>query len=276
MADLIFWFIFVVIFALGLIVGSFLNCAIFRFGEGESALLGRSRCPKCRRQLAGIDLVPLVSFFVLRGKCRYCRNPISWQYPAVELATAILFLATAWNFYPALFWGEFFLFSLFQLLGWGIFISAMIMVFVADWRWYLIPDGALIVGFFGVLTARASQIAEHYFLFAEFDWRMATDPLAAAFFAGGLFLAIFLASRGKWMGFGDVKLAFLLGFALGFWPALLALFLASFLGAIIGLGMIWAKKKKMSSQIPFGPFLVSGALAAMFFAPQFFNWYLGI
>jgi len=272
--ELVFWLVFGGILGLGLIVGSFLNCAIFRFGAGESALEGRSRCLKCRHKLAWFDLIPLSSFFVLRGKCRYCQKPISWQYPAVELATGILFLAAAANFYPALFSGKLFLFPFLELAAYWIFLAAMVMVFAADWRWYLIPDGALIAGLFGALVLRASRIAEYYFLFQKFDWQIAIGPLIAALFAGGLFLAIFLASRGKWMGFGDVKLAFLLGFVLGFWPVLLALFLANFFGAIMGLMMILAKKKKMSSQIPFGPFLVFGALAALFFAPDFLNWYL--
>ncbi len=272
--ELLFWPVFGGIFALGLIAGSFANCAIFRFGEGESALDGRSRCPKCRRKLAWYDLFPVISFFVLRGKCRYCQKPISWQYPAVELAVAVLFCAAAWRFYPAVFAGHFSFFPFLELAAWWIFLAAMAVVLAADWRWYLIPDGALIAGLAAVLALRAGRLAQDSFLFGRPDFAALADPLSGAAFAGGLFLAMFLASRGKWMGFGDVKLAFLMGFALGFWPVLLALFLANFFGAIMGLGMVLAKKKKMSSPIPFGPFLVAGLLISLFFAPAILDWYL--
>ncbi|MFZ3099833.1 MAG: A24 family peptidase, partial [Minisyncoccales bacterium] len=147
-------------------------------------------------------------------------------------------------------------------------------VFAADWRWYLIPDGALITGLIAVLALRAGALAQDFFLFGRPDFAALADPLSAAAFAGGLFLAMFLASRGKWMGFGDVKLAFLMGLALGFWPVLLAVFLANLFGAIMGLVMVSAKKKKMSSPIPFGPFLVAGLLISLFFAPAILDWYL--
>ncbi len=272
--DLMFWFVFFAIFILGLIAGSFANCAIFRFGERESALDGRSRCPKCRHGLAWYDLIPVVSFFIRRGKCRYCQKPISWQYPAVELAVAGLFCAAAWRFYPAVFAGHFSFFPLFELSAWWIFLAAMAVVFTADWRWYLIPDGALIAGLIAVLALRAGVLAQDYFLFGRIDFAALADPFSGAAFAGGLFLAMFLASRGKWMGFGDVKLAFLMGLALGFWPVLLAVFLANLFGAIMGLGMVLAKKKTMSSPIPFGPFLVAGLLISLFFAPAILDWYL--
>ena len=272
--ELLFWPVFGGMFALGLIAGSFANCAIFRFGEGESALDGRSRCPKCRRKLAWYDLFPVISFFVLRGKCRYCQKPISWQYPAVELAVAVLFCAAAWRFYPAVFAGHFSFFPFLELAAWWIFLAAMAVVLAADWRWYLIPDGALIAGLAAVLALRAGRLVQDSFLFGRPDFAALADPLSGAAFAGGLFLAMFLVSRGKWMGFGDVKLAFLMGLALGFWPVLLALFLANFFGAIMGLGMVLAKKKKMSSPIPFGPFLVAGLLISLFFAPAILDWYL--
>ena len=272
--DLMFWFVLISILIFGLIAGSFANCAIFRFGEGESALDGRSRCPKCRRELAWYDLIPVVSFFILRGKCRHCQKPISWQYPAVELAVAGLFCAAAWRFYPAVFAGHFSFFPLFELSAWWIFLAAMAVVFSADWRWYLIPDGALIAGLIAVLALRAGALAQDCFLFGRIDFAALADPFSGAAFAGGLFLAMFLASRGKWMGFGDVKLAFLMGLALGFWPVLLAVFLANLFGAIMGLVMVSAKKKKMSSPIPFGPFLVAGLLVSLFFAPAILDWYL--
>ncbi len=155
-------------------------------------------------------------------------------------------------------------------------LAALIVVFVADLRWYLIPDSALVVGFVGALILQAAVMRQNYLVFGQIDLATITAALLPVMFAGLLFLAIFLASRGKWIGFGDVKLAFLMGFILDFYATLIALFLANFFGAIIGLGLICAKKKKMSSQIPFGPFLVAGTLIALFFAPAIADWYLSV
>ncbi len=274
--EISFWFVLIAIFVFGLIAGSFVNCAIWRFGAGESALKGRSYCPKCKHQLSWFDLAPVFSFLILRGKCRYCQKPISWQYPAVELAMGGLFCAAALTVYPAIFGGRISPFLFLELAAYWLFLAAMVMIFVADWRWYLIPDGALIAGFFAALILLGARMAKDWFLFGQIDIGVAIDPLIGAAFAGALFLAIFLASRGKWMGFGDVKLVFLMGFFLGFAPVLAALFLANLFGAIMGIGLICAKKKKMSSQIPFGPFLVFGALAAIFFSSAMINWYLSV
>ena len=274
--EAIFWLVLIAIFALGLIAGSFVNCAVWRFGAGESALRGRSYCPKCKHQLSWLDLIPALGFLLLRGKCRYCQKSISWQYPAVELAVAGLFCAAALIVYPAIFEGRIFLFPFLELAAHWLFLAALAMIFAADWRWYLIPDNALIAGFFAAFLLLAARMAQDWFLLGRVDTGIVADSLIGAAFAGLLFLAIFLASRGKWMGFGDVKLAFLMGFFLGFAPALAALFLANLFGAIMGIGLICAKKKKMSSQIPFGPFLVFGAVAAIFFSSAITDWYFSI
>lgn len=272
--EILFWFVSASIFIFGLIIGSFLNCLIWRSYTGESALSGRSYCPKCRRKLAWLDLLPVFSFLILGGKCRYCRQSISWQYPAVELATAVLFCAGARMFAPMIFLGHFPIFRVLELLAYWVILAAIVAVFVADLRWYFIPDGAVVSGLVGALALRGLQSAENYSIFHRFDAGAVVDPLLASIFAGLFFLAIFLASRGKWMGFGDVKYAFLMGLILGFIDTLIGLFLANFFGAIMGLALIAAGRKKMSSQIPFGPFLAAGTLIALFFSPLIVNWYL--
>ncbi len=274
--ELLFWFIVCAIFVFGIIIGSFLNCWIWRFHAKESPLRGRSYCPECRHQLAWFDLIPVLSFLAIRGKCRYCQKKISWQYPTVEFTAGVLFVAAAWVFYPLVFGGYFSFFPFLELAARWMILAALIVVFVADLRWYLIPDSALVVGFVGALILQAAVMCQNYLVFGQIDLATITAALLPVMFAGLLFLAIFLASRGKWMGFGDVKLAFLMGFILDFYATLIALFLANFFGAIIGLGLICAKKKKMSSQIPFGPFLVAGTLIALFFAPAIADWYLSV
>lgn len=246
------------IFLLGLIVGSFLNCVVYRLERGESFLKGRSYCPNCRHQLSWIDLVPLFSFVFLAGKCRYCKKPISGQYPLVELIAGLLFFLAAFSA------------SNFLILGyWLLVISFLIVIFVFDLKHYIIPDGAV----WGA-TAVALIYNLRFLIYNQssiFEFSILSGLGAAAFF-----LAIFLVSRGKWMGFGDVKLALLMGLFLG-WPNILvALFLAFSIGAIIGICLIIFGKKKFSSEVPFGPFLILGTFLALFFGQNLTNWYLNL
>ncbi len=273
--DILFWSVLISIFVFGLIAGSFLNCVIWRFHCGESAMSGRSYCPECRHKLAWFDLVPLFSFLCLGAKCRYCKKPISWQYPAVELAAALLFCFAALTFAPGIFLGQFSVIMLLELAGYWIVLAALAVIFVVDSRWYLIPDGAIAAGMLGAAILLAARLRENGLVFGRVDIGIAVDYLSAALIAGLFFLAIFLISKGEWIGFGDVKFAVLIGLALGFYPAMLALFLGNFFGAIMGLGLICAKKRKISSRIPFGPFLVSGMVVSMFFSSEITAWYWG-
>jgi len=271
-----YWLVFAAIFAIGTTIGSFLNCVIWRSYANESVMKGRSYCPKCRHKLAWFDLVPLFSFIFLRGKCRYCKKTISWQYPAVELATGVLFVLFARMFAMEIFYGQFFAFSVAQLLAYWVILSALVVIFVADLRWYFIPDGAVASGFAAALVLRGLQFAQGAYFFGQLDYQILTNPLLSSFFCAAFFLVIFLLSRGKWMGFGDVKYALLMGMVLGFPDSLVALFLANFFGAIMGLTLIFAKIKNMKSEIPFGPFLVAGTLIALFFSDSIISWYLAI
>ena len=274
--DFLFWYILVSIFILGVIIGSFLNCVIWRSYANESAARGRSYCPKCRHQLKSSDLVPLFSFLALGGRCRYCKEKISIQYPLVEAATGVFFVAAALVFAPAIFSGDFDFIKCSQLLSYWLILSSLMVIFVADLRWYFIPDGAVISGLAGAVILRFLQFNETASLLGQSVSAAESifNPLLSAIFAASFFLALFLVSRGTWMGFGDVKYAFLMGLTLGFPDILVGLFLAFFFGAILGLGLVAGKRKKMSSQIPFGPFLVAGTLAALFFSPAIINWYL--
>lgn len=272
---ILYWYISVSIFIVGMVIGSFLNCIIWRSYCGESAAEGRSYCPKCRRCLAWYDLVPVVSFALLRGRCRYCYQPISWQYPIVELATGAFFLAAAWVFTPQLFWGNFSLILAAKLASYWIFLAALVVVFVADLKWYFIPDGAVVSGFLAALMFTFINAGGGYPR-RFFDYDMIWAATAAAVSAALIFLAIFLASRGKWLGFGDVKFALLMGLATGFPGILVGMFFANFFGAILGLVLVTCGKKTMSSQVPFGPFLVAGTVLAVFFTDSIFNWYISL
>jgi len=245
-------FQYLIVILLGLIAGSFLNCVIYRLEQNKSFLKGRSFCPKCKHVLAWQDLVPVFSFCVLRGECRYCRNKISWQYPLVELFTALIFLAV---FY-------------YQLPVWAYIASLfLVVIFVYDLKHYLILDKVIYSAIVLALLVNLKLLASGQF--AAFGYF-----IFSALGAAGFFFAIVLMSRGKWMGVGDIKLAFFMGLVLG-WPNILvALFLAFISGAIMGLGLISLKKKTLKSEVPFGPFLVIGTLAAMFWGLNLVNWYL--
>lgn len=256
-------------FIFGLIVGSFLNCIIYRLQTGENFLKGRSFCPHCKHTLNWQDLIPLLSLLILKGKCRYCQKPISWQYPLVELATGFLFLLIY----------QFDRGSSSIIFNWVV-SSFLIIIFVYDLKHYIIPDKviypAIAVAFFHQLF----KILNFEFIsdlgFRILDFKMLANPLLSAILAAAFFLLIVLVSRGTWMGMGDVKLAFFMGLFLGFPNILVALFSAFFIGAIIGLILIGLGKKTLKSEIPFGPFLVSGTFLAMFFGERLVDFYLNL
>ena len=256
---LLFFVFYIFVFLFGLCIGSFLNCVIYRLEEGKS-LKGRSFCPHCKHTLDWLDLFPVFSFLFLRGKCRYCRKGISIQYPLVELATGIIFVLIFNYFYSVL--------SLHQCLFilYTLIISCfLIVIFVYDLKHYIIPDKVLFP---------AIVIALIYNLIPPYNLQHIFYTLLAVVIASGFFLTIFLISGGKWMGFGDVKLAILMGLFLGLLNVLVALFLAFFFGAIIGIILMIFQKKELRSEVPFAPFLITGTLMATFWGPQIIRWYL--
>ena len=245
----LFYSIFIFLF--GIIVGSFLNSVIYRLEKGISFLRGRSFCPKCNHTLNWMDLIPILSYVFLGGKCRYCKAKISPQYPIVELITGLLFLSVF------LTSG-----SILEIPFNFVIVSLLIVIFIFDLKHYIIPDRIVYL---------AISISLAWLLYIKADILTTIYALLVSF---GFFLLIVLISKGKWMGVGDVKLAFFMGLFLG-WPnVLVALFLAFFLGSTVGIFLMLNKKKSFSSEIPFGPFLVIGSLIALFEAENIVNWYL--
>jgi leader peptidase (prepilin peptidase)/N-methyltransferase len=255
MAEILLVFIF------GLVIGSFLNCAIYRIYKEESFVSGHSYCPHCKHDLGARDLVPLFSFAFLKGRCRYCKAPISWQYPLVELATGLLFVFSYLVFSP----------DYLATIFWWIIFSLFIVIFVFDYKYCLIPDEAT----YSAIVLSSLWIAFSYFSGAVSEMQVLSSFLAALGSALFFFLLWFF-SKGRAMGFGDVKLAFLLGLLMGFPKAIVGIFLSFLLGAIIGLILIGMRKKGMKSEIPFGPFLIAGTLIAVFYGEQIINWYLSL
>jgi len=269
---LFFKLIYLLIFIFGLVVGSFLNCVIYRLNSGQSFLKGKSFCPYCHHLLSWQDLIPIFSFLILKGRCRYCHQKISWQYPLVEISTAFLFLLISLKF-----------FTIVNFISIGILLilaSFLVVIFVYDLKHYIIPDkiiySAIVLAFLYQLFRIWNLEFVSNLGFRIWDFLTLINPLISAILAAGFFFMIVLVSRGKWMGMGDVKLAFFMGLFLG-WPKILvALFLAFFIGASIGLILIALGKKTLKSEIPFGPFLVTGTFLAVFFGEKIIDFYLNL
>jgi len=236
------------LFILGLIIGSFLNVVIFRMNL-KKTFLGRSICLSCMERLPWYDNIPLFSFVVLKKKCRFCQSVISWQYPAVELATAAIFVIGFLRFNIGVEYLSFIIFSCF-----------LIIIFVYDLKHYLILDKisipAMIVALFFNLNLGYSFL----------------ELILGAVIIAGFFYLQLVVSKGKWIGGGDIRLGAVMGFMLGWKIGLVALFLAYFLGAIIGIILLTSGKKKMSSQIPFGTFLSLATVISLLIL----NWYINL
>ncbi|MEF8847017.1 MAG: prepilin peptidase [Candidatus Paceibacterota bacterium] len=257
---------YILIFLFGLIVGSFLNSVIFRLGK-ESFLEGRSYCPHCEHELQWKDLIPLFSFVVLKGECRYCGEKIDWQYPLVELSTGLMFGIV---FY--LTQGSYF--SWVQLpitLFWLIVFSALLVVFVYDLKHYIIPDSVLIT----VLLVALIWYGAGFFT-GYYNLSVLTSKLLSGIGASFPLLMIVLLSKGKWMGMGDVKLSFVMGILLG-WPLIVVgMFSAFMIGGIMGTVLLAVGRKKMKSKLAFGPLLILGTFIAWGWGQQILSWYLSI
>ena len=245
---------------LGLIVGSFVNVVALRVPEGEP-LTGRSRCPACGDRLGPLDLVPVASWVALRARCRYCGAPIAWVYPTVELVCSLLYAALAVRFEATP-----------PLAAYLVGAAGLLALSVVDLQTMRLPNRIL-----GPLTI---AVLASFLLAAAVDgtWATLVRGLAAgATASGGLGLLHLIYPRG--MGFGDVKLAFVLGLLMGWvsWGTLgLGLFLAVVLGAVIGVAVALASGGPIRGrQVPFGPFLVAGALLAVLLGEPVLDWYAG-
>jgi len=251
------------IFIFGLCIGSFLNAVIWRLHRKESFFKGRSYCPKCRHSLGARDLIPLLSFLLLKGKCRYCKEKISRQYPVIELATGLLFCLVYWQGLEYRDILHLTPYTLYLLRDW-FFIAVLVVIFVYDLKYYLILDK---------VTIPAIVLAFIVNLLLKIPF---TNLLLGGIIVSGFFLLQFLVSRGKWIGGGDIRLGFLMGVMLGWPKAIVALFLAYIIGALIGVILIILKKKTWKSEIPFGTFLAVGTVITLLYGEYLLEWYMGM
>jgi len=246
------------LFIFGLATGSFLNVLIDRLPK-EQSIMGRSHCDFCKHKLNGVDLFPVLSFIFLGGKCRYCRRKISWQYPLIEILTGISYVLI-FNFQFKIL-NQFsifnfeFLIQLVRFVSYLGLVSSLIVIFFADVKYQIIPDSMQVIFFIFSLFIHIFSLK--YFWNLEFGiWNFLISGVVVML----PILILYWLTKGRGMGFGDVKLAFVIGFSLGLKAGLLTLYGGFILGAIIGLILIIFKLKRLKSKIAFGPFLILGMI----------------
>ena len=263
------WFETIVAFCFGLIIGSFLNVCIHRWPRGRSVVRPRSHCVRCRKFIAWYDNIPVISYAILGGRCRYCKRPISIRYPLVELGTGVLFGALVWSFGFTLL-----------ALKMCVFTAILVALTFSDLEKRLLPDeltlGGAIVGFVFAFFVPVPDFTAQAVLglmgFRVVDGSTMKSLLEAAF--GSLLPAFFLYGGGwlyekvrhrEGLGLGDVKLIIMVGAFLGLRGALLTMILGSLSGSILGYGYIKATHKDASTyELPFGTFLgIAGLVMAL-------------
>lgn len=238
---------------------------IFRMEREESFVTGRSRCLQCQHQLAWYDNIPLFSFVLLRGKCRYCKTPFSWQYPVVEFATAMLFLSTAFIFLdytePTQWLAVLFLLAT---------IAFAVLITVYDLRFSLIPN----IFLWGINVSTAGFLVVNWFLVKSAPESLLPDiqaSLLGALLVAGFFSLLVALSRERWMGWGDVWLGLWGGMLVGLALAQVFITLSFTLGAIVGLSLIYTKGKTLKTEIPFAPYILAAGFiifGCMYVAPE--------
>ena len=247
----------VLIFILGLIVGSFSNVCIYRIPRNESIVYPASHCPKCRSNISPKDNIPLLSYILLKGRCRNCKSKISIQYPVVEFLTGFIYLIIYLIYGLSI-----------QSLIYIILSSALIIIAFIDLNEQIVPD---VISLPGIVIGFIISFFVPYISFL--------NSALGVLVGGGIILIIGLAGsaifKKEAMGGGDVKLAAMIGAFLGWRYIIISLFLGFFLGALAGIILILSKIKSREDVVPFGPFIVLGSLITLLWGEKIISWYIG-
>lgn len=249
----------ILIFIYGLLIGSFLNVVICRIPREENIAWPGSHCPGCGHGLKWYDNIPLLSYLLLRGRCRYCKEAISLQYPLVEALNGIIYVLLYIFFYQVKL----------DFVFLALISSTLLAILVIDLKEQLIPDVLVLIVLISSIIHKALL---HFLEGIPFPL---TDSLLGLIIAGGLFLLIVFVSRGG-MGGGDVTLIGALGFVLGVKGILTVVFLSFVLGSVISIFLLAARIKSRKDPIPFGPFIVISFYITLFFGDNILNWYTGL
>jgi leader peptidase (prepilin peptidase) / N-methyltransferase len=255
--------LYVFVGGLGALIGSFVNVVIWRVPQGLSVVRPGSACPKCGHQITPLENIPVFSWLALRGRCSGCRSRISVRYPLVEAAVSALFILMAWTVGFTLI-----------LPLWLYLAAAGTALFLIDIDCHRLPDAIVWPSWVVTLVCLG---AAALFTTGGGD-HLAHAGLGALTF-GGVYAVIFYGTLGRGMGFGDVKLAPVLGAALGWfgWGAILVGLMGGFIiGGVVGLGLIVSGSHGRKSSIPYGPFMLVGTLVGLLFGPGLWDWYLTV
>lgn len=252
--------------AIGMAFGSFVGALVWRLHERKDFVSDRSECEHCHHKLSVWDLIPVFSWLALRGKCRYCHAPIGWDAPVLEVSMSVLFVESylVWPM-PLDTWQSYISLGL-----WLVYLVGLMALLVYDLRWMLLPN----VIIFPLMVVAVVESAIRYSLTGGSLPDYLITTVGGVLVLGGLYLVLYSVSKGRWVGYGDVKLGVFMGIALGFQRSLLALFLANIVGFIILLPGLLAGKLTRRSRVPFGPFMIVAFVLAFLFGDSIIDWYL--
>ena len=231
-------------------------------------LRDRSKCLDCSYTLCWYDMVPIISWAALRGKCRKCHKPIGYLEPLIEISMA-LFFVLSYVFWPYSMEGSA---QIIKFIIWLMSGVGMAVLFAYDQKWYILPDAVnfSVIGL-GVINAIITLVV------SSNRWSCLVSIIGALLMLGGLYLALYKLSRGRWVGFGDVKLGFGLALLLADWKlAFVALFAANLIGCLVVIPFMMAGRLNRKSHVPFGPLLIIGTVIANLFGGQLVNLYLSM
>jgi len=252
-----------VLILLGLVFGSFVNALVYRLHAKRDFVRERSECFNCHHVLGSKDLVPVLSWLALHGRCRYCHHPIP-DSPIVELAVPAAFVLS-YIYWPLPFQGA----GLLSFVLWLVCIVGFAALTLYDLKWFLLPN-KIVFPLIGLAVVQVLVTS----LFISGTWTSIVGSVIGAAVISGFFYLLFIASSGKWIGFGDVKLGIVLGLlAGGALKALLLLFIASAAGLLVALPLVIAGKANRKSHLPFGPLLILGMIVVTLWGTQIIGGY---
>ncbi len=287
--------LYILTFTSGLLFGSFLNLVADRIPKGGKILAGRSKCDHCHKNLAPRDLIPLLSFFLARGRCRYCNEKLSWYYPLSEILTGLVFVGAAFlsNIFVNLDYGTISSFVYLTVVG-----SFYITLLLADLKYRLIPNKIVYPAIAFVLMYMLINTAVYYFITRG---KLENEPLGvyllevgylemlvfnilknigliivSSLGIAGFFALLVYVTKGRGMGAGDIRLGFLIGLFNGFPFNIMAIFVGFILGAALSLVLVLLKVKSLKDTVPFGPFLIAGSIVALLWGPELWSFYIDL
>ncbi len=259
-------YIYLYVFLFGTIVGSFLNVCIYRIPKGLSIVWPSSRCISCNNPIRPLDNIPILSYILLKGRCRMCREKISFKYPFVEFLNGLLYVLILWRFDSEL--------SLY-ILFYFVFLSSLVVITFIDLEYQIIPNGITLPGIPLALIAGSTILPDPFF---RDDMLGFQASITGLLLGGGFYYCIAVVGslifKKEAMGGGDIKMMAMAGGVLGWKGVILTTMLGSLFGSIIGIFLIIVKGRQWGSRLPFGPYLALGCVISLFLGQEVFMWYL--